>query len=285
MNEKMREFIKQNAGYVIVAFVCVVYVMASFVVIDDTGKSIAQIFASGAIAFALGFFISTMLGLQGMMLGDRDERVKTAAEEHEKLVLRISPSIELLDEWCEKENKENYKLQRTKILSRVGLKYSDCFDEDGVCIDWSPSAEKLKNKLTRRNELVKLKAYKKAARLKLTELHSGDLTSEGGKQDDPFYFGRTKKQYETQSGVRGLVSKIGTALIFGMYGVNLVESFSYAELIWMSLQVAIFLITGMIKLYNDYNYVINEFRGRIIKKTDNLQKFENYVRSGGKKDE
>lgn len=278
MNEKVREFIKNNAGYFIVAFVCIIYVLTSYLTIDRSGKSVARIIGDGAVALFLGLFINTMLGLQGMMLGDRDERVRATAEEHEKIVLRISPYIDKLDEWCDEENAKNYKTQRTKILARAGLKYSDCFDSDGVAKDWTPNGENLNGPL-KRIELKKIKAYKAAVNLKLTALSAGDLTSEGGRDSDPYYFGRTKAQYETQSGIKELVSKIGTALIFGYYGVRLVDEFSFANLIWTGLQVATFLITGMIKLYKDYNYVIGEFRGRIVKKTDNLQKFENYVKA------
>ena len=278
MNDKVKDFIKNNAGYFIVAFVCIIYVLTSYLTIDRSGKSIARIIGDGAVALFLGMFINTMLGLQGMMLGDRDDRVRGAAEEHEKVVLRISPYIDKLDEWCNSENAKNYKTQRTKILARAGLKYSDCFDDDGVAASWIPDKEKLKGPL-KKSERKKIKAYRDAVTLKLTALSAGDLTSEGGKDSDPYYFGRTKAQYETQSGIKELISKIGTALIFGYYGVRLVDKFSYANLIWTGLQVATFLITGIIKLYKDYNYVIGEYRGRIVKKTDNLQKFENYVKS------
>lgn len=283
MNEKIKDFVKQNIGYFIVAFVCIIYILTSYLTIDKTGKSIERIIADGSIALFLGLFINTMLGLQGMMLGDRDERVRVTAEEHCGIVLRISPYIDRLDEWCRLENAKNYILQRTKILARAGLKYDDCFDKDGVAKSWEPDKERLKG-LTRKSERKKVKAYKEAVNLKLTALSAGDLTGEGGRDEDPYYFGRTKTQYETQTGIKELVSKLGTAVIFGYYGVKLVEEFSYANLIWMGLQVATFLITGVIKLYKDYNYVINEFRGRIVKKTDNLQKFENYIKSQEKKE-
>ena len=36
---------------------------------------------------------------------------------------------------------------------------------------------------------------------------------------------------------------------------------------------------GVIKMYQAYNFVVDEFRGRIVKKIDNLQKFDNYIKS------
>jgi len=45
------------------------------------------------------------------------------------------------------------------------------------------------------------------------------------------------------------------------------------------LQVGLFLVMGVIKMYQAYTFITDEFRGRIIKKIDNLQKFENYINS------
>ena len=122
--------------------------------------------------------------------------------------------------------------------------------------------------------------YLQAVKLKLTPISAGDLTSENGKKDDPFYFGRTKEQYERQSNIMEIISKIGTACIFGYYGVKLLEDFSYADMIWKTLQVAMFLIMGIIKMYQSRMFITDEFRSRIIKKIDNLQKFENYIVQG-----
>lgn len=279
MNEKIRDFFRNNLGYFIVGFASVVYILTAFLTIDQTGKSLAQIIADGAIAFFLGLFINRIFDLQGMMSGDREERVQATKEEHGAIVLRISPHIDKLDDWCEEENKRNYKIQRTKILARVGLKYDDCFDEGGVAKDWRPNEASLQVKGLKRIEQRKVRGFLKAVNLKLTPLSAGELTSEGGKQQDPFYFGRTKAQYETQHSLGDLISKFGTAIIFGYYGVSLIKNFDYVRLIWTTLQVALFLVMGVIKMYQAYNFVVDEFRGRIVKKIDNLQKFDNYIKS------
>lgn len=277
MNDKVRSFFKQNLGYFTVGFVSLIYILTAFLTIDETGKTITQIIADGAISFLLGLFINRIFELQGMMNGDREERVRATIEEHGKIVVKISPHIDKLDKWCELENEKNYKLQRTKILARAGLKYDDCFDEGGVAKVWKPDEERLKDKVLRRAELKRLMGFHKAVNLKLTALSGGELTSEGGKQEDPYFMGRTKAQYRTQASIWDSISKLGTAIIFGYYSVKLVQGFNYANLIWTALQVALFLAMGVITMFKAYNYVVDEFRGRIVKKIDNLQKFDNYV--------
>lgn len=284
MNEKIRTFFKQNIGYFIVAFASIVYILTAFLTVDKTGKTPTQIIADGAIAFFLGLFINRIFDLQGIMSGEREEKVISTKEEHGQLVLKISPHIDKLDAWCEKENAQNYVIQRTKILARAGLKYDECFDENGVAKDWRPDSDKMKNKALVKSELKKWRAFSKAVGLKLTALTTSDLTSEGGKQQDPFWLGRTKAQYETGRGIKEVISKTGTALIFGYYGVRLIEDFNFANLIWTTLQVALFLVMGVISMYKSYIFIVDEFRGRIIKKIDNLQKFDNYINTLPKED-
>lgn len=283
MNEKVRDFFKNNIGYFIVALVSGIYIATALITIKETGKTISQIIADGAIVLLLGLFINRIFDLQGMMNGDRDERVQNTVKLHGEMVIRISPYIEQLDDWCEMKNREALKIQRTKILASAGMKYDEYFDDDGVAKNFMPDAEKLKNKLTRADERRRIRCYRKALKLKLTPLTASTLTSEGGRKQDPYFLGRTKAQYETRTGIMDIFSKVGTACIFGYYGVSLVQNFSYAALIWTSLQVAIFLAMGVIKMYRSYMFVTDEYRGRIVKKIDNLQKFENYIIASGQR--
>lgn len=277
MGEKTKEFFRNNIGYMIVAVVAAIYIATSVITMGRTGKTIGEIISDGAIVLFLGVFINRIFDLQGMINGERQERVQNTVMLHGEIVTRISPHIDKLDKWCEKQNDEALKVQRTRILAGEGMKYSDYFDESGVAKNFIIDEAKLKNKLSRGDELRRIKCYRKALRLKLTPITAGSLTSEGGRKQDPFFFGRTKSQYERQVAVKDLISKIAVACLFGYYGAELVQDFSWASLVWKVLQVGIFLIMGVIKMYQSYMFVTDEYRGRIVKKIDNLQKFENYI--------
>ena len=279
MNEKIRDFFKQNIGYFIVALVSIVYIATAFITVDETGKTIGEIIADTSVVFFLGLFINRVFDLQGMMNGDRDERVQMAIVTHGETVVKISPYIDKLDDWCKLKNEENLKVQRTRVLASEGMRYEDYFNEDGSAKDFKPDEEKLKNKTLRKTEKARIRCFKKALHLKLTPITAGALTSEGGKKQDPYNFGRTKGQYETQTSVRDIITKICIAGIFGYYGVRLIQDFNYATLIWNGLQVAIFLIMGCIKMYNSFMFVTGEYRTRIVNKTNNLEMFHNYIQS------
>lgn len=293
ISEKAKKFFSQNIGYFMIFLASCIYIVSGLIIINETGKSVASVIVDGALAFFFGFFINRVFDLQGMMNGDRDERVKRTYKLHDDIVLKITPYIDKLDAWCEKKNKEAMKVARTRILSKAGLKYENCFDENGVAKEYTTDskklvhegefkdkAEKLKFKLERAAEKAKFAAYKKACKLKLTLLTTNMLTSEGGKEGDPFNFGMTKRQYETKTAVTDSFAKIGIAIISGVYGVKLIEAFSWYYLIWTTLQVVLFLVIGVIKLYQSYMFVTDDFRSRIIKKIDKLSQFECDIKNG-----
>lgn len=270
--ERAKRFFMRNLAYFVVALVSVVYVATSFINIDKTGKTVTQILADGSIVFLLGVFVDRLFELQGLQNGEMDERVMRTVMLHEDTVNKVVTDIDELDDWCEMENRRNYKLQRQKILARAGLKYDDCFDEDGVS---KPLV--VKHTATKREQLKQKRVYEYAVKLKLTYLNAGDLTSDGGKKEDPFYFGKTKVQYGFRSNMKDVFSKIITVVLFGYYGATLITDFNYADLIWKCLQIALFFMMGVVKMIQAYMFMTGEYRSRIIKKIDILQKFMDYI--------
>lgn len=279
MGEKARDFLKKNIGYMVVGLVSAIYIATSVITMGKTGKTFGEIMADGAIVLFLGVFVNRIFDLQGMMNGDREERVQETIRLHGEAVVRVSPYLDRLDKWCEEKNEEALKMQRTKVLASEGMRYDDYFDEKGGAKLFVVNKDRLKDKFLRGDEIKRLRCFRKALRLKLTPLTASGLTSEGGKKQDPYYLGRTKSQYERGATISDVITKVIIACLFGYYGAELVQDFSYADLIWKALQIGIFFITGVIKMYQSYMFVVDEYRGRIVKKIDNLQMFENYINS------
>lgn len=276
MNFKgIKKGITQNLGYIAVALVCLIFMLTAFLEMGKTGKTIGEIITDSAVFFFLGCLVTRMLDLQGLSEGERDERLIRTLELHGQTVDRISPHIEDLDAWCDDKNRAAMKMQRSKILACECMRYGDCFEEDGIAKPFEFKDENSKNKHLRRAENRRYRCYLKAVHLKLTPLTASDLTSEGGRADDPNYLGRTKAQYESQTRTWDIAMRLGTSLVFGYYAVDLLQDFSYANIIWRALQVAMLLLMGSIRRNMSYSFMTDEYRARIIKKIDHMQKFQN----------
>ena len=274
-SEKIRDLIRNNAGYFSVFLVSMIYIATAFVDIDHNEKTVGQIIADGVVTFFLGILINRIFDMQGMMNGDRDVRVLNTVKLHGETVTRIAPFLDRLEDWCEEQNRQARVTVRKKFLMRQGIRYDDFFDEDGFPKPYVfvECKDKRAKKMERRRWMI----YQRAVYMKLTPLNAGMLISDGGRQDDPYYFGRTKAEYEKTTFKKDVVSKVVFAMVCGYYGVTLAQDFSYARLIWTALQVGIFLIMGVVKMYQSYIFVTDEYRGRIVKKVDTLQRFEIFI--------
>lgn len=272
MNERVKGFINESAGYLAVAFVTVIYLATAIFVPGFVQKSVWTIVAEGATGFALGIVIGHNLKMQGILKGNNSALMISTRALHGQIVERIAPFINRLDGWCAMQNDDALKRERTHILAAAGLRYEDCFDADGVAreVDLSGLPE----------DTVKMrkKALRAAAHVKITPLTTASLTGTGGRAHDPFYFGETPEQYQRRTDVTDLASKVVMALIFGYFGVSMVEDFQFAELAWRALYVAILLAFGIFKMLRAYLFVTDTYRGNVVQKINHLQSFENYAK-------
>lgn len=277
MNEKIKELMKNAAGYGVILLISLGYIATAFITIEKSGKSVGRIIADGIVIFLIGIVINRAYELQGITEGDGNALVQSAVEHHVEMVDRVAPHIDKLDDWCDRKNREAMRAQRVRILAENGLRYDDYFDEDGMTREFVVNEAHLKNRYMRKFELKRIRYYYKALSLRLTPLTSGVLTSEGGRYWDPYYLGRSKPEYTKDSSRSDVITKILLSALFGYFGIALLADWSIATLIWKTLQVAVFLVMGSLKKTKSYQYVTDEFRGRLTKKSNILQMFINDI--------
>lgn len=268
------EMFYKNAGYVVVVLISFVYVASSLINISRSGKSVYEIVGTGVLSLILGVLINGIFRSMGVQKGDSDERTLATNALHGRTIEEILPYIDKLDDFCEMENKRAIKTVRTRILAREGMKYSDYFDDEGNPINAKCIIQNTKWDTDR----AKRKAYKRALKVRIKPLLSSNLTSDGVKATDPFDFGRSKKSYTTRRSASDVVIKLLMALIFGYFGVTLSEP-NVASIIWNSLQIILYISSGIIQMYSSYSWVVDDYRASIIKKIDYLQKFKIYALS------
>ena len=267
--EKTKRYIRSNLFFGVVALAALVYLVRGFVTIVETGKTVGEIVANGALGATFAFLIGKLMSLQGLTKGESNEQVAATRALHGETVASIAPYIDRLDEWCEQKSLEALVAERSKLLAREGIAYRDFeagvyhLQEDGACRTVSykdlPRAKK--------------RVVRRARKLRLTPLTAGALTSDGGKAGDPYDFGPDKVGYQRHRDLRQVGSKVACGLMFGYFGVQLIEDWGWSQLIWTAIQVVTFLTMGVIAYLQAYCFVVDNDRHRVIRKIDNLQKF------------
>ena len=264
----------KNAGYLAVLLISVVYITSSLVTISKTGKSIFEIIGTSVLSFIVGTLITSTFRSIGVSKGEISEEMISTNSLHCKAVEDITQYIDKLDTFCEAENKEALKRIRTKILAKVGLKYSECFNDNGIALEITIDCESGATKAQKKRIRQKKRAYNRAVNLKFKPLLASNLTSDGVNAENPFDFGNSKKAYTTQKNVTGTFSRVLTAIIVGYFSVSLATSIDYASLIWNALQIVMYIVGGVIQMYASYMWIKDDYRQSIIKKIDYLQKFK-----------
>ena len=278
MNEKMRRELRSNVFFIVVALISLVYMARSFVTVVETGKSVLEIVADGALGAVFGFLISKLLSLQGLAKGEVQEQVVATNRLHAEVVESIVPVIDRLDAWCEMKNAENVRVCKSRVLATEGLTYEEYLADAYTIVEEGRPRQVSKSGLTP----AKRRAVQRADRLRLTPLTAGALTADGAKALDPYDFGMDKEAYERRRDMRQIVSKVGCGLLFGYFGVRLLTDFSLDSLIWTALQLAALLAMGAVAYLRAYFFVVDYDRHRIIRKIDNLQKFKIWSESNEK---
>lgn len=272
------EMLYKNAGYLAVLLISIAYIVSSLVTISKTGRSPLEIIGTSVLSFIVGTLITSSFRSIGVRKGDESDIMISTNELHGKTVEEITPYIDRLDAYCENENKEALKRIRTKILAKAGLKYEDCFDENGIALEIKIDYKSCQPSAVSREEKKKIRqkkrAYNRAVHLRFKPLLASNLTSDGVSAENPFDFGSTKKTYTTQKNITGTFSRVLTAIIVGYFSVSLATSIDYASLIWNALQIVMYIVGGVIQMYASYNWIVDDYRQSIIKKIDYLQKFK-----------
>jgi hypothetical protein len=287
---KAKEWFVNNIIYIIVALISAVFLFSAIFEISETGKTLEEILLNSALILVIGYVITVLLDIQGIFKGGKTEEVIKIKQSHEKVVELAEPYAKDLDTFCEQENISNLRQARTRILAKAGLNYDECFNENGsakeVKFERVEKPKKDKKKTKSENALIfkeykeklsnikyKKKMFKQAVRVRLTQLTTQDLISNGANKYDKFDLGDTQKDYLKKSWIGSILSKVAVALIFGYYTIQLISDFSWAVLLWTALQVVTFLAFGIIKYFQAYMFMQNQFVDRTKRQISELKKF------------
>lgn len=275
--EKLREMFIKNAGYIIAAFIAIAYIATSLITVSETGKSVAKIIGDGAQAFLAGVLITNGLSLQGISKGMSDKRVQEAQEKHSTQVLKVEPYIDELDDWCDQKTAQALRRERTKVLAACSMRYTDCFDGEGIAKLYEPLKASEGKKLSRdekKREKARYRCYKRAVSLTITPLSASVLTGGRSKTYDPYDFGEDASEFERNNMKRDIISKLLVGVVFGYYAVEMLMGISLADTVWKVFQVCVFCGGGIVQMMRSFMYMIDGYCKRLDQLTGRLREFE-----------
>ena len=259
--KKMVGFLHKNMFLIIIAVVGIAYILTGASSIIQTEETVGAIITSSALGLVLGWLISSLFGQQAIKDGYNDLDFINAQNAQSKEIEKIDKDIDKLDTFCEKENELTMIRKRTRILKRVGIKYSQFEKEEYG--EWSA--------LTRR----KKRAIRKARDIGYGYLTSDWLLADIDEEEEKNAKRVSVKAYEAKQSISNIITKTFTGVFSGLYVLEPFANFNWSIIIWRVFFFALWLIFGYVRYAVDFNFMTKDYRKSIVSKTNYIIKFQN----------
>ena len=257
--DKTLDFFKRNIYNFILVIVSFVFIFKDIIQIEETGKSVLEIVADSVISFVMAMTFNIILGKKGIISAQKLQSYANCMVTYSEEIEKTNDKIEYLEDFCEYKNNNKLKLIQKRILTKVCINYEDYING------------KLEMYNLNKDQKKALKKVKKISFHYLTPenlLSETDTRYEKGKKD------MTLSEFEKNQNFQDTISKIVCALIFGYFGVSGLTG-GWAEIIWGSIQIGLWLIMGLCKYVQNYSYVKDVYQQKIYRKINLLIEFNN----------
>ena len=263
MIENTTKYIKSIAMDLMVVVVALAYVFYQMVSLETTQLNPLILVAQAIVGIIAGVVIKQALGENGFSKGYNSQKWQEEEDKYNSTCLLANNYIdERLDNFyltLEKEKKANY---RRNHLQAVRLKYQNWFNDNGDYI----GEEKTFKKLTFRQKLM----VKKCIRVNIYVLNLFSEYSTSSEQDTKRE--KTDKSQRLSNMTRNTLSAVLIA-IGGAYFLPVLNGWSWASFIMATLEVSLWTIFGVLQLYTNYNFVVQERVATLRKKKELILRF------------
>ena len=256
------KYIKSIAMDFVVVIVAIAYIFYQMVTLEPTELNPLVLIAQAIMGIICGVVIKQALGENGFSRGYNSKIWVEEEQKYNDACNTANPYMERVDNYyqCEEiEKKRNYR--RTK-LQGIRLKYDEWFDGMGNYIGTIDNYNKLDGKQKRvLNKCIKVKVYP----LNLFSQYS--ISSDQDTKQEV-----TDRIQRGRNIAKNTISATLIAII-GVYFVPLLNHWSWASFISATMQVALWVLFGIIQLYANYNFVVQDRVSVLRTKKENIKRF------------
>lgn len=267
-----KKYIKTLAMDLVVVLVSLGYVLYQELTFEQTELNPLILLGQAAIGIICGVTIKQALGENGFSKGYNSKIWNDEEEKYNNACDSALPYMERVDNFYQYEEIEKKRNYRRAKLQGVRLKYDNWFDNMGNYIG-SP----LKELKSKGYDRYQIKIIKKCIKIKIYPLNLFSQYDNSNEQ-------ATKKEItdKVQRG-RNITKNTITATliaIIGVYFVPLLNNWSWASFISATMQVSLWVLFGIIQLYTNYNFVVQDRVSVLRTKKENIKKFTTGCKDG-----
>ena len=255
-------YLKNFAMDIIVVVVALAYIFYQMVQLEPQNVNPLVLIAQAFMGIVCGVVIKQALGENGFSKGYNSQKWIEEEHKYNEACNLANGYMERVDNFylCEEiEKKRNYRRQH---LQAIRLKYEDWFDYEGNYIgDFFKYNELDKRQKKALNKCIKVKIY-------VLNLFSEYSTST--EQDTKREM--TDKMQRHKNLTKNTLSATIIAIV-GVYFVPLFNGWSWATLIASTMQVSLWVLFGVLQLYSNYGYVVQDKVALLRRKKETIVRF------------
>lgn len=279
IDEKLEElqgltsrYIKSIAMDIVVVIVAIAYIFYQMVTLEPTDLNPLVLIAEAIMGIICGVVIKQALGENGFSRGYNSKIWIEEEKKYNDACNTANPYMERVDNFyqCEEiEKKRNYR--RTK-LQGARLKYDQWFDKDGNYIGYP-----LKELKTKGYDKKQIKVINKCIKVKIYPLNLFSQYSISSEQDTKPEI--TDRKQREKNIAKNTVSATLIAII-GVYFMPMLNNWSWASFIAATMQVALWVLFGIIQLYTNFNFIVQDKVALLKTKKECIKRFTTGCENG-----
>ena len=255
-------YLKSIAMDLVVVLVALAYVFFKMITLEPTDLNPFVLLAEAIFSIICGLTIKVALGENGFSRGYNSRVWIDQEKKYNDACNVANPYIERVDNFYQEEEikkKRNYRISK---LQGIRLKYTSWFDENGYYIGTNEMYEKLDKK--------QKKVLNKCIKVKIYPLNLFSQYSISTDQDTKPEI--TDKKQRTNNISKNSISAIITAIV-GVYFMPQLQGWNWASLIMATMQVALWVLLGILQLYSNFNFVVHDKVALLKRKIENIIRF------------
>lgn len=255
-------YIKTIAMDIIVVLVAIAYIFYQMVGLKATDTNPLVLIAQAFMGIVCGVAIKQALGENGFSRGYNSKFWLDEEEKYNQACNTANPYMERVDNFYQYEEIDKKRNYRRAKLQGVRLKYDNWFDKDGNYIGSIENYNKLDKKQKRvLNKCIKVKIYP------LNLFSQYDISNEKWTKKEP-----TDRAQRSKNATRNTISATLIAII-GVYFIPFLSGWSWASFISSTMQVAMWVLFGILQLFTNYNFVTQDKVSLLRKKKEDIRRF------------
>ena len=262
-------YIKTIAMDLVVVLVAIAYVFYQMVTLEVTELNPLVLLAEAAVGIIAGVVIKQSLGENGFSRGYNSTIWAEEEDKYNAACNTANPYMERVDNFYVYEEIDKKKNYRRQHLQEIRLKYDMWFDKEGNYI----GTQEMYNQLDRKQKRI----LNKCIRVKIYPLNLFSQYTISTEQDTKREI--TDKEKRAKNIMQNTIAATLIAVI-GVYFIPQIKGWNWGSFISSTMQVALWIMFGIIQLYTNYNYVVQDKVAILRKKKETIRRFTSGCEKG-----